>query len=340
MSSRDLPFREATVPGKGRGLLASRRLLPGQVLLFELPLLVGSLSLNPHLILQQYDRLARDKKEKIQQLTCVESSTKFDNIQQLTDQEKKVLKIFQANSISVGDGDMGGLYETISLLNHSCAPNVLWQQSATPLGMEVWVCREVVEGEELEASYCVFPSLPLRQARMDRLYKQRDFHCRCSVCSLSGEELQENENIRKRIQECTTEIPKLLQMSGPEEALNMAEKKIELMEEIEDQTVLRLPDCLLECHRLAAAAGDSGRMVELEARARTAAGVLGPGHLAQVCTQTGQVEVAPPAPLSWPEWGLELLIEGRFMSVLGPCLMLAIALVVLSECVLTHPELF
>ena len=31
MSSRDLPFREATVPGKGRGLLASRGLLPGQV---------------------------------------------------------------------------------------------------------------------------------------------------------------------------------------------------------------------------------------------------------------------------------------------------------------------
>ena len=105
--------------------------------LSELPLLVGSLSLNPHLILEQYNHLTRDKKEKIHKLMCVESSTKFDNIQQLTDKEKKVLKIFQANSISLGDGDMGGLYETISLLNHSCAPNVLWQQSATPLGMEV-----------------------------------------------------------------------------------------------------------------------------------------------------------------------------------------------------------
>ena len=107
------------------------------MVLSELPLLVGSLSLNPHLILQQYDRLTTDKKEKINKLTCVESSTKFDKINQLTGQEKKVLKIFQANSISVGEGDMGGLYETISLLNHSCAPNVLWQQSATPLGMEV-----------------------------------------------------------------------------------------------------------------------------------------------------------------------------------------------------------
>ena len=68
-------------------------------------------------------------------------------------------------------------------------------------------------------------------------------HCpffRCSVCSLSGKELQENEDIRKRIQECTTEIPKLLQTFGPKEALKMAEKKIELMDDIEDQTVLRV----------------------------------------------------------------------------------------------------
>ena len=31
LSSGDLPFREATVAGKGRGLVASRGLLPGQV---------------------------------------------------------------------------------------------------------------------------------------------------------------------------------------------------------------------------------------------------------------------------------------------------------------------
>ena len=61
--------------------------------------------------------------------------------------------------------------------------------------------------------------------------------CRCGLCSLSGEDLAEDESIRLKIRELSEEIERL--ESDPVEALKKAESKLELMENIRDRVILR-----------------------------------------------------------------------------------------------------
>ena len=56
------------------------------------------------------------------------------------------------------------------------------------------------------------------------------------MCSLSEEELREDENIRLRIRELGEEIESL---SDPLEALTKAELKLELMANVEEKVILR-----------------------------------------------------------------------------------------------------
>ena len=57
------------------------------------------------------------------------------------------------------------------------------------------------------------------------------------MCSLSGEDLAEDESIRLKIRELSKEIERL--ESDPVEALKKAESKLELMENIRDRVILR-----------------------------------------------------------------------------------------------------
>ena len=66
---------------------------------------------------------------------------------------------------------------------------------------------------------------------------------RCGLCSLSGEELNEDESIRLQIRDLSEEIESL--ESDPLEALKKAEMKLELMENIRDRVILRFPHQLL-----------------------------------------------------------------------------------------------
>ena len=72
------------------------------------------------------------------------------------------------------------VFETISMINHSCMPNVVWfPEEADQTRKEVRVCRRIQEGEEIVASYFELDELPLRQKRREML-KPRGFLCRLS----------------------------------------------------------------------------------------------------------------------------------------------------------------
>ena len=60
------------------------------------------------------------------------------------------------------------------------------------------------------------------------------------MCSLSGEDLKDDEQIRLQIRELTGEIE---MESDPVEALKKAESKLELMENIQDRVTLRFAIC-------------------------------------------------------------------------------------------------
>ena len=71
---------------------------------------------------------------------------------------------------------------------------------------------------------------------------------------MSGEELEEDEEVRRKIRQLGEEMEE-------EEVLEKAEEKLEQMERIRERVVLRLPHHLLLCYRLARVAGRSADML-------------------------------------------------------------------------------
>merc|ERR1719400_1294708 len=161
-----------------------------------------------------------------------------------------LMRKFRANMHSApgeSEDDTCAVYDTICLINHSCSPNSLCVDHEDGERFEVRACQRIKEGQEILVSYYIFSDLPSRQERLAEIQNDRHFQCRCGLCSLSGEDLKDDEKIRLQIRELTGEIE---MESDPVEALKKAESKLELMENIQDRVTLRFPQHLLTCYKL------------------------------------------------------------------------------------------
>ena len=174
--------------GKGKGLVATRSLKPGELVLVELPLLVGSitpgqgssgetLGLKVRSLIQSFNRLGPEQQTLVMALHAPEATKNSVNRPGLGEEEKKLLRIFGSNNIEV-DKDRCGLYEKASRINHSCSPNAFWQVEASTTKLTVRTCRGVEVGEEIVVDYYMFDLFLLHKERISKILEDRLFICR------------------------------------------------------------------------------------------------------------------------------------------------------------------
>jgi len=258
--------------GKGRGLVATRTLEAGEVIVIEEPLLVVYSTENED-ILEELTNSSPEVKAGIMSLSdlgdldfgCANffSSLTLENQHPDIKMLEVLMRKFRANMHSApgeSEDDSCAIYETICLINHSCSPNAICVDNEDGERFEVRACQRILEGEEILVSYYIFSDLPSRQERIAEIQEDRYFQCRCGLCSLSGEDLAEDESIRLKIRELSNEIERL--ESNPVEALKKAESKLELMENIRDRVILRFPHHLLTCYKLAKLVNCSKQMTK------------------------------------------------------------------------------
>jgi len=250
-------FTVQTIPGKGRGLVATRRLGLGLVVLTEVPVLVLSkLRPNYDKLMADFLNLSKDSQAKILQLQDF-----LEVSEDLTDTNKlsvKLKRIFEVNSIVSHEDDeevMKNLYLTASLLNHDCKPNLTWHSVEGRIMVKV--LRRVEKGEELTVSYInsvdgTFQrgvGCPPWRQRKERLVKYR-FECRCYLCSQEGAD----DELRKEFQELDL-LQEDTEIQGIGELLANAMRKLELARVLDDQAIfLALVDCW-KLSQIAAATG-------------------------------------------------------------------------------------
>jgi len=302
-------FTVVGIPGKGEGLVASANLVPGTIIVAEKPLIVVESDFAVIQVLPKFQSLPDDKKAAVMSLYDPGEKLNSKYHQRLSQDENnlKVMRIFEANSIALCSHqemniNKSGLYQTISKINHSCSPNVIWtwiKEDSSKSIKQVRVIRDIKAGEEIVASYLMkseyFPTreeiLQLvcyrvryapRYWRIKTLRRIWFFTCSCQVCNLKGEEFEQNEEVRREIQQQHDMVPMLASRGELNGALTCAYKKLKLLKSIEYDMLAEIPGALMECVELAAYLGKAKETKNLKSEAKKMAEKFGDVHLYNV----------------------------------------------------------
>jgi SET domain len=175
-------WKIAPIPGKGLGLIATQDITPGTLLLSESPLLTteGVTTIDLEVAESQL-------RKKFSSLS-LSSQKAFMALHNNYPDDKPLSGIVRSNGYPLGPGaEAGGVYETISRINHSCAPNVV--QAWNPLAEKetVYAVRSMSAGTEICTAYHVGGPSSERQKILKMYF---GFDCTCALCSLPQEKLK------------------------------------------------------------------------------------------------------------------------------------------------------
>ena len=259
------------VPGKGRGLFATRKIKAGGIILEELPLLTTENAMWGYFLNKfkttQYPNIDEDTKSLILQL-----HDPADNFKDLRDTKKveelirknptmqlwqlpkdsqseeasKILRIFTGNCIKVcADHTLYrnfhevALYNNISLINHSCIPNSIWSWVKGDFKRkQVRALKSIEKDEEILVNYSeqgpeINYGAKSREFRRRDLLEKRGFLCLCSECSLEGKALELNESMRKEIGGMRLEIARQSGLLNFRRAMRVSLKMIGLVKKLD-----------------------------------------------------------------------------------------------------------
>jgi len=230
----EFPFKIVDLAGKGTGMVATRNLFPGDLILAEKPLLFvpdevyEDIEATEELIDKQVLKLDSSQREMLFELT--------DSRNPL---EPTYLGIFYTNDMNY-DGD-AVLCPVMARANHSCVPNAEFITRRDQGEQRLVTIYPIKAGEEVTINYMSMKEegTEMGEARREYLRKWYKFQCLCRACTLQDQCLETNEILREEIKE--------LQAAGVENLSNEElERLVSLVFKIQGKLsyVLQLMDIL------------------------------------------------------------------------------------------------
>jgi hypothetical protein len=223
ISEMNLPlFSIQPVLGKGKGLVARFNVEKGKRILSEKPLFITS---NWSSMSQMESSLAG----KLKALSKTEQR-QFLSLHNNFPGKHPFSGIVRTNALPCGpDSEIGGVYPTICLINHSCLPNAHNSWNIDTKCETIHAIRFIKEGEEITISY---DKGGLSDSRRAHLKTAFGFDCNCSVCILPPGDLQASDARRRQIQLLDEAIgdPERV-MKNPDESLADCHALLQILEE-------------------------------------------------------------------------------------------------------------
>jgi len=278
-TSEDALVEVRPVDGKGFGLVTTQPVKAGTKMLAEKPLLILK---RRHKDLDRvsfaeitsvFNSLDSEKQARLlelqasaapaalSQLQCEGEMGKllhnYNSVKESTvyQQGARVTQIFNANHVRVGEDEnwvTSAVFEMYSRVNHSCRPNSTYKTLAGETGcqMVVTASQDLPANTELTINYIpTFQGgLASRADRRQRL-QSWEFHCSCCLCSLAGQDLQQNEETRTKLRHLHSQVlPTFKGLPKKNEEIDFGMKAfkalsefISLMEAIRYETLEQLP---------------------------------------------------------------------------------------------------
>lgn len=263
------------IPGKGLGLVATRAIHPGTLIIDEAPLLLLDPPCKRNDILKLLGcrlfssinmRTTPDQiRAQIHQMILEKLVQKLDQQQlqllfSLSDKTvehgakaKSLWGIWQTNSIPLGSYRVSGIFPTVVRLNHSCHPNAHHIWDAESGREQVWVVEGVRPGQEITISYVrTFCSKSFRQSLLKEKF---GFLCTCQACSLTGSASELDDKFRLEIDRLAQQFSSAKQNEDINLAIEIGERMLFLMQEVGFNANVQWPG-FFNCFELYLLVGD------------------------------------------------------------------------------------
>ncbi|EIW71746.1 hypothetical protein TREMEDRAFT_60660 [Tremella mesenterica DSM 1558] len=188
------------VNGRGKGLVLTRSVSRGEIIIAEAPFFQLSFPLEVYNVYKTYRKLGPEKRELFLSFPIgagddVLVSRARTSVIPLEDHREDY------ETSSDADTDPCGLFEHISRVNHSCAPNAVWTWNADEglLYLRAW--KDLKNGTEITCAYndqiCI-ESSSLRRAYFEENFQ---FTCSCTACSRPTHHLKKSDTRLARLRE-------------------------------------------------------------------------------------------------------------------------------------------
>lgn len=189
-SPKENLWRLESIPGKGKGLIATRDIAPGTLILSDSPLITTD-------VIQSVETTEQDLARALKALPK-DSQRAYLSLHNNFPGKNPLSNIVRCNGYPLGPGShVGGVFATASRLNHSCKPNSKHTWNAAIKEQTVYAIRPIKAGQELSLSYLQGGTFPERQLELQSSF---GFTCVCELCSLSPPERRASDDRITRAQ--------------------------------------------------------------------------------------------------------------------------------------------
>ncbi|KAI6086752.1 SET domain-containing protein [Hypoxylon rubiginosum] len=218
-SSAGPAWKVVDIPGKGKGIVASRFIKRSEAIMVDWASLVVHLDFPTSVKrLQGYRHLHRavDQLSDPDRVLELARSSTFSN-----DIVEDVLRTNAFSYPLAGESHMA-LYPDVSRVNHACRPNAFIRFTPTSLAVSVVVQRDIEPGEEITIT------CKTRDERQELLLKW-GFQCSCDLCTASKAEVAASDYRREKIRNMRQEVMKAVEVWDGTKAAKLTLETLELM---------------------------------------------------------------------------------------------------------------
>ncbi|GIQ79800.1 hypothetical protein KIPB_000499 [Kipferlia bialata] len=198
------PMSVVPIEGKGMGVVATRHIIRGELILDEAPLL-SLTQLDANLIGGSGASIGSLLLDKLQRISPAQRAA-FWQLRETSDSDvgsaARASSIFMCNS-TTGADDRMHVYLFGCRFRHNCVPNVLGLDTLSKKNhMRYRAMRDIEEGEEMTVAYVIDDhNFTMGKEELDTLLEQRRVSsCDCELCSLTGPALARSRRRRKKMQ--------------------------------------------------------------------------------------------------------------------------------------------
>ncbi|KAG5988785.1 hypothetical protein E4U52_006245 [Claviceps spartinae] len=182
------------VPGKGKGLVATRHIPEGTRILSERPLIYVPFETSDEhrkrIISLQVKHLNKEQRDIF---------LAFPNRFPHSNSATRYIGIFRTSCIQavVGPQESFAIFPYACRINHDCDENAMKEWNPETKQLTVHAMRDIEEGDEITVTYVHFSNN--HEARQEMLQRDYHFTCCCRACSLPADLIEERDRIAAQI---------------------------------------------------------------------------------------------------------------------------------------------